>query len=86
MSDEPGPRPHYYRLPSAFIRDCVECDVDVGFYDWEPKLLCDPTHEQLHNLRDRAQSYVGRDAPDQCPPGLKVAAHALLRRMDALGL
>jgi len=77
---------YYYKLPPRFIEDCIECDVDIGFYDREPQLLINPTHEQLANLRDRAEYYVSKDGPDQCPPGLKAAARALLKRMDATGL
>ncbi len=86
MSSEPDPKPDQYRLPPVFIRDCQECDVDIGFYDEGPQLLIGASYEQLSNLRDRAEHYVSRDGPDQCPPGLKTAARALLRRMDALQL
>lgn len=86
MSEEPSFHPFYYRLPPAFIQDCIESGVDVGFYDYEPQLLCDPTPEQLRELRSRAEYYVSPDGPDAQPPGLKNAARALLRRMDALAL
>lgn len=86
MSSEPEPRPDQYRLPPRFILDCIECDVDIGFYDEGPQLLIDPSYEQLENLRNRAEYYVGKDAPDCCPAGLKIAARALLKRMDALHL
>lgn len=84
MSEEPAPRLHYYKLPPAFISDCLDCGCDIGFYDEGPQLLIDPTQEQLVELRSRAEHYVGD--VDQAPPGLKVAARALLKRMDALAL
>jgi hypothetical protein len=86
MSHEPEPRPDYYKLPPRFIQDCHECGVDVGFYDHEPQLLVNPTHDQLRELRSRAEYYADTNGPDAAPPGLKVAAKALLKRMDALGL
>lgn len=86
MSHEPEPRPNYYKLPPRFIQDCQECGCDVGFYDYEPQLLVDPTPEQLSELRSRAEFYADAHGPCCAPPGLKVAAKALLKRMDALGL
>lgn len=86
MSEEPEPRPDYYRLPPRFIQDCLECGCDVGFYDEVPQLLINPTPDQLRELRSRAEYYADAHGPDAAPRGLKVAAKALLKRMNALGL
>lgn len=86
MSEEPEPRADQWHLPPRFIQDCLENDVDIGFYDEGPQLLIDPSYEQLANLRSRAEHYVSPDGPDCLPAGLKVAARALLRKMDALQL
>lgn len=83
--DSDMPR-HYYRVPGRFIADCVESGVDIGFYDDGPGLLIDPTHDQLRELRNRAEYYAHPNGPDQLPPGLKTAARALLKRLDTLGL
>lgn len=73
---------HRLRLPPAFIRDCIECDCDVGEYEqgW-----LSATTDQLLELRDRAEYYAGPGAPDLQPRGLKGAAKALLKALARQG-
>ena len=73
-------------LPPRFIRDCLECDCDIG--DVTPighKMLVRATAEQYAELRNRAEYYVDQYGPDAGDGGgLKRAAKALLRAMDAI--
>lgn len=71
----------WYKLPPRFIQDCQECDVDVGEYTGG---FLKATDAQLAELRNRAEHYAD-DGPDAAPAGLKVAAKALLRKLEALG-
>lgn len=68
-----------YALPGGFIRDCVECDCDIG--DYADGVLS-ASAAQVQELRHRASQYVDPNAPDAAPVGLKTAAHALLRALD----
>jgi len=66
--------------PGVFLQDCQDSGIDVGFYDEQPRLwIAGPRH--IRNAFERATYYVSKDGPDQCPPGLKVAARALLKRI-----
>jgi hypothetical protein len=61
--------------PGAFLRDCAESGVDVGFYDDIPRLwIACPRH--IRNAFERAKYYIDPNGPNQCPRGLKVAAGA----------
>lgn len=73
----------WYKLPPRFIQDCQECGCDVGEYI-DGGFLC-ATPEQLHELRSRAEFYANVNGPDAAPPGLKVAAKAVLRSLERLG-
>jgi hypothetical protein len=73
----------WYKLPPRFIRDCLECDVDVGETQG-PFLLATPA--QLAELRSRAEFYADANGPDAAPAGLKTAAKALLKKMSALNI
>lgn len=73
-----------YKLPPRFIQDCQECDIDVGEYS-PGGFLC-ANQEQLAELRNRAEFYTDANGPDAAPVGLKVAAKALLKKLDALGV
>lgn len=72
----------WYKLPPRFIQDCHECGCDVGEYY---RGFLNATNPQLSELRSRAIHYAdgGTDNP---PPGLVVAAKALLRAMDKLSI
>lgn len=72
----------WYKLPPRFIQDCLECDCDVGEYS--NGFLC-ATDEQISELRSRAEFYADAHGPDAAPPGLKVAAKAVLRSLVSLG-
>jgi hypothetical protein len=74
----------WYKLPPRFIQDCEECGVDVGEYISGGFLCADK--EQLAELRNRAEFYADANGPDAAPPGLKVAAKALLKKMAAIGV
>lgn len=74
----------WYKLPPRFIRDCQECDCDVGEYI-DGGFLC-ATPEQMSELRNRAEFYADANGPDAAPPGLKTAAKALLKKLDMLGV
>ena len=76
-------------LPPRFIQDCLECACDVGEvirYQSKGKTLLESTPEQYAELRDRAQYYAGEGSPDGMGDGggLKRAARALLKSMDAI--
>jgi hypothetical protein len=66
-------------LPPAFVRDCIECDCDVGQWDGK-RLSCTP--EQLAELTDRAKHYAF-DGLDDAPRGLVLSARATLKRLAA---
>jgi len=69
------------KLPSRFIRDCEECDCNIGDYDYRRRLLT-ATPTQLAQLKNRAAYYAHSNGPDLAPPGLKAAARALLKALD----
>ena len=68
------------KLPPAFIRDCLDCDCDIGTYDFARRELT-ASVDQIDELRDRAEYYVDAHGPDASPPGLKVAARAVLKAL-----
>ena len=67
-------------LPPGFIVDYLESDCDVGTYARGQLTASDA---QLEELRSRGVHYVDANGPDQCPPGLKQAAKALLAALHA---
>jgi hypothetical protein len=69
------------KLPPRFIRDCEECDCDIGDYDYGRRMLS-ATPMQLAELKNRAAYYADVNGPDAAPAGLKCAAKALLRALD----
>lgn len=73
----------WYKLPPRFIQDCLECDCDVGEYSGG---FLKATAPQLSELRSRASFYADAHGPDVAPPGLKVAAKAVLKALDKLGV
>lgn len=68
------------KLPPRFIQDCQECGCDVGEYAGGQ---LQATDEQLAELRSRAAHYADAFGPDAAPAGLKGAAKALLKALDA---
>jgi hypothetical protein len=69
-------------ISNMFIRDCIECDCDIGEWDGR-RLTASP--EQLHELRSRAEHYAGEHV-DACDYGLIRSARAVIKKLDALGL
>lgn len=65
------------KLPAAFIRDCIECECDVGRY-LDGHLYADA--EQLCELRNRAEFYA--DGGADLAGSLIWPARALLRALD----
>ena len=66
------------KLPMAFIRDCIECECDVGQYK-AGRLTASP--DQLAELIDRAKFYSEGWA-DQAPGWLVRSAKVLLAAID----
>jgi hypothetical protein len=69
------------KLPPRFIRDCQECDCDIGDYDYKRGLLT-ATPTQIAELKNRAAYYADTNGPDLAPVGLKAAAKALIKALD----
>jgi len=69
------------RVPYRFIRDCFECDCDVGDYRGGHLIA---NHEQLAELVNRAKHYAG-GGTDQSPRGLPGAARSLLEALKRGG-
>ena len=69
---------HTLKLPVAFIRDCIECECDVGRYK-AGHLTASP--DQLAELIDRAKSY-SEGCADQAPSWLVRSAKVLLAAID----
>lgn len=69
---------HTIKAPGGFIRDCLECDVDIGTYA-DGQLTA--TDEQLENLADRATHYA-TGSLDAAPLWMRPAARALLRAIE----
>jgi len=69
-----------YRLPYEFIRDCEECDVDIGDYA-NGYLIA--TSDQFENLKDRAKHYA-TGSLDAAPGRLIGAAKRLYSRLKTL--
>jgi len=70
------------KLPLAFIRDCIECECDVG--QWDGKRIT-ATPDQLAEIKDRARHYA-EEGLDAAPPGLIRSAKATLATLERLGL
>jgi len=66
------------KLPMAFIRDCIECDCDVGRYKAG---LLTASPDQLAELVDRAKFYSEGDVSDY-PGWLVRSAKVLLAAID----
>lgn len=66
------------RLPGGFIRDCLECDCDVGEY---ASGHLTATAAQLAELRSRAYHY-GYGGVDAAPGWMIPAARAVIRALD----
>jgi hypothetical protein len=69
-------------MPLVFVRDCVECECDIGQWDGR-KLTASP--DQLRELRARASHYA-EGYVDACDSWLIRSAKAVVRKLDALGL
>ena len=69
-------------LTHVFVRDCVECECDIGEWDGR-KLTASP--DQLRELRGRASHYA-EGYVDACDRWLIRSAQAVIRKLDALGL
>lgn len=69
-----------YKLPPAFVTDCLECGCDVGEVMSRAggaiTLRC--TVQQLSELVSRARYYADPDGPDMVSRGLKASAKATL--------
>jgi hypothetical protein len=61
-------------LPPRFTRDSIDREV----FKPEGRAYCSDT--QAARLLEDAKFYVEPYGPDECPPGLKQSARALVRR------
>ena len=88
MPDNPHSplKPNAWLLPPQFVRDCIECDCDIGSvsFDYRGAHL-DATPTQIAELADRARHYA-YGGTDASPQGLEAAAMRCLRAMRRLGL
>lgn len=71
-----------YKLPPRFIEDCIECGCEVGGYEGGYLYAQDA---EIAELKSRAEFYADANGPDATPPGLKVAAKALLKALARVG-
>jgi hypothetical protein len=69
-----------YKLPGLFIDDCLDCECDVGEYDFARRTMT-ATEEQIAELRSRAEHYA-HEGMDEAPGILVAAAKALLKALD----
>ena len=66
------------KLPPVFIRDCIECDCDVGDY---ANGVLTATPEQFGELKSRAEFYIHPDGPDAVGGWIRTAARAVLKAL-----
>jgi len=70
---------HNLKLPPTFVRDCLECECDIGWYE---KGWLSASNAQLAELKNRAELYAGEGAPDLAYPGLVRSARATLAAIE----
>lgn len=74
------------KLPVRFISDCEDCDVDIGEFDYSTTTLI-ATEEQLAELVNRTEFYAEDHwEPGECPPEIRRAAKALLKKLPRKGV
>jgi hypothetical protein len=72
------------KLPPRFIEDCIDCDCEVGSYDYKRRTLT-ANDAELAELISRAEFYADGSV-DYPPPGVVPSARATLRALAKQGL